>query len=401
VSDVPARRRRVAIVASHVIQYQDPFFRLLAQEPDLDVTVLFCSMYGAVPYRDEDMKTTLQWDLPMLQGYAYRSLRNLAHDPNAGFTRAINPGIVPALIGGRYDAVIFMIGWGTVTSLLGMLACRAARIPFFLFGDSSYPPPVDSARAAIRAGFLRALFGLTTGFLVSGLTNAKYYQHYGADPKRFFLMPWAIDNDRFFAACRAGTAERGALRERLGIGADRMVAVFSGKLIERKDPRTLVRAVSRMPARDRVTVLFLGDGVLREALEQQARAEGVHAVFPGFINQADLPKYYAAADVFVLGSTYEPRGTVINEAMACSLPLVVSDRMGAIGDLVLDGENAFVFPAGDTDALAHALQRLADDPELRERMGARSRAIIGEWDFARGVRGVKQALHWLERQELV
>lgn len=395
------KRRRIAIVTSHVIQYQDPFFRLLAREPDLDLTVIFCSLQGAVPYRDEEMKTTLQWDLPMLQGYDYRVLRNLGGDPSGGVLRAVNPGIVPALIGGRYDAVIFMIGWGTVTSLLGILACRAARIPFFLFGDSSYPPPVDSARAAIRAGFLRALFGLTTGFLVSGVTNAKYYRHYGADPKRFFLLPWAIDNDRFFDACSAAKPGREALRASLGIGAERMVAVFSGKLIERKDPRTLVRAVSRMRARDRVSILFLGDGVLRDTLEQQARDEGVHAVFPGFINQADMPKYYAAADVFVLGSTYEPRGTVINEAMACELPLVVSDQMGAIGDLVLHGDNAFVFPAGDTDALASALDRLAADPELRARMAARSRAIIAEWDYARGVRGVQAALRWLDGWEVV
>ncbi|MCU1347118.1 MAG: hypothetical protein JWO56_148 [Acidobacteria bacterium] len=395
------RKRRVAIVASHVIQYQDPFFRLLAAEPDLDVTVLYCSMHGAVPYRDEDMKTTLQWDVEMLHGYRYRALRNLSHDPNAGFFRAINPGIVPALIGGRFDAVIFMLGWGTVTSILGMLACRAARIPFFIFGDSSHPPPIDSPRAAIRAGFLRMLFGMATGFLVSGVVNARYYRHYGADPNRFFLLPWAIDNDRFSEASRLAEGEREAIRARYGIGLRRMVAVFSGKLIERKDPMTLLRAIARMQAPGRATVLFLGDGILRPMLERYAREQGIEAVFAGFINQVELPRLYAAADVFVLTSTYEPRGTVTNEAMACGLPVIVSDCLGAIGDIVLDGDNAFVFPVGDADALSSALDRLAADPELRTRMGQRSREIIAEWDFARGVRGVKEALQWLDRWEVV
>jgi len=85
---------RLAIVASHVIQYQDPFFRLLAEEPDVDLTVLYCSRQGAETYRDEDMKTTLAWDIDLLQGYRHPFLRNLARDNNAGYTRLINPGIV-------------------------------------------------------------------------------------------------------------------------------------------------------------------------------------------------------------------------------------------------------------------------------------------------------------------
>jgi glycosyltransferase involved in cell wall biosynthesis len=87
---------------------------------------------------------------------------------------------------------------------------------------------------------------------------------------------------------------------------------------------------------------------------------------------------------------------VINEAMACGLPVVVTDRCGSIGDIVLEGENAFIYPAGDAAALAHALDALADDG-VRARMARRSREIIATWDYARGVEGVKQALAALER----
>ena len=96
-------------------------------------------------------------------------------------------------------------------------------------------------------------------------------------------------------------------------------------------------------------------------------------------------------DVFVLPSIYEPRGAVINEAMACGLPVVVTDRCGSLGDIVQEGDNAFVYPAGDADALARALDALMDDA-LRARMGQRSREIIATWDYARGVEGVKEAL---------
>jgi glycosyltransferase involved in cell wall biosynthesis len=382
-------RHRLAVVASHVIQYQDPFFRLLAADPDLDVTVFYCSRAGAEVYRDADMQTSLRWDIELLEGYRHVFLRNLGWGD--GYTRLVNPGVMPAIAGGRFDAVLFFLGWGTVTSLLGIAACRVTGTPFFLYGDSSFPPPEETWRAKVRARFIRSVFALASGFMVSGKRNADYYRHYGGDPRRFFLLPWAIDNERFASASRFAPGEREAMRARFGIGPEEVAFVFSAKLVARKDPMTLLRAVARMRQRDRAAVVFLGHGELRGELEAFAREERLHVTFAGFVNQADLPQHYAMGDAFVLPSTVEPRGAVINEAMACGLPVVVTDRCGSVGDIVQEGDNAFVYPAGDADALAHALDALMDD-ELRARMGRRSREIIATWDYARGVDGVKEAL---------
>jgi glycosyltransferase involved in cell wall biosynthesis len=384
---------RIAIVASHVIQYQDPFFRMLAKDQEIDLTVLYCSSFGATSYRDEDMKTSLAWDIDLLQGYRYRVLPNWSANLNRGWLRHINPSIVAAIARGRYEMVIFMLGWGSVTSLLGIAACKLTRTPFFLYGDSSFPPPETSLRSRIRARVLRTLFAMTTGFMTSGVLNAGYYAHYGADRRRFFLLPWAVDNERFAGV---SDATRAALRERFGIAPDAIVFVFSAKLVPRKDPMTLLRAFERMRLQNRAVVVFVGDGELREELAAYARDHNAHSVhFAGFVNQNELPGYYGMADVFVLPSTYEPRGAVINEAMAAGLPVIVTDRCGSIGDIVLDGDNAFIYPAGDADALAEAMDRLTADAVLRARMARRSREIIGTWTFQRGVEGVKEALRWL------
>lgn len=380
--------KRLAIVASHVIQYQDPFFRLLAKEPGIDLTVIYCSSAGAETYRDEDMKTTLRWDIDLLQGYRHITLRNFGFGD--GYTRLINPGIVPAIARGRYDAVIFMLGWGSISALLGIAACRISQTPFYLYGDSSFPPPATAFRAKVRAAFIRAVFRLASGFMTSGVLNAEYYRHYGGDPKTFFLLPWAVDNERFETASRFAPGERDELRARYGIGRDRVVFLFSAKLVARKDPLTLLRAYRRMQHRDRAAIVFMGDGELRPQLEEPA-SDGVHLI--GFINQADIPKHYAMCDVFVLPSLYEPRGAVINEAMACGLPVIVTDRCGSIGDVVLEGDNAFIYPAGDADALARDMDLLTADDALRGRMARRSREIIATWDFARGVEGVKAMLN--------
>ncbi len=389
------KRHRLAIVASHVIQYQDPFFRRLAADPAIDLTVFYCSTAGAEVYRDEDMKTSLRWDIELLEGYRHVFLRNFGWDD--GYTRAINPGIVPALARGNFDAVIFFLGWGTITSLLGIAACRASETPFLLYGDSSFPPAEDSFRARMRAWFVRGVFALASGFMVSGTLNAAYYEHYGADRRRFFLLPWAIDNERFIEGSRFAPGERDAMRANFEIGPEMIAFVFSAKLVERKDPMTLLKAVANMKHSSRAVVIFLGHGELRQALEDFAEEHKLNVRFLGFVNQADLPRHYAMGDVFVLPSTYEPRGAVINEAMACGLPVVVTDRCGSLGDIVLEGENAFVYPAGDPLALSRALDALMDD-ELRARMGQRSREIIATWDYGRGVEGVKEALAFLDHR---
>lgn len=384
---------RLAIVASHVIQYQDPLFRRIAAEADIDLTVLYCDRRGSDAFHDEDMNATVAWDVEqLLTGYRHRFLRNLSRlDAKRPFLRMLNPGIVPAIIRGRFDAVIFMIGWGSATAWLGFLACRLSGTPFFLFGDSSFPPPERTLRQKLRAAMLRMIFRQASGFMTSGRLNADYYAHYGADRGRFFHMPFAIDNERFAAAARLTPAERDELRERHGIAPDEVAIGFSGKLVERKDPRTLVDAFARMRHRDRARLVFIGDGPLRPELEQAA----ARARFLGFVNQSDLPHAYAICDVLVLPSRFEPRGLVVNEAMACGLPVIASDRVGAVGDLVQDGENGFVFPAGDAATLAAQLDRIVEDGALRARMAQRSRELIQDWSFETEVRGVRAML---ERQ---
>ncbi|MEO8033153.1 MAG: glycosyltransferase family 4 protein [Acidobacteriota bacterium] len=388
------RRFRMAIVASHVIQYQDPFYRSLAGQHDLDLEVLYCSDQGAKVYRDADMGTSLRWDLDLLHGYAYRFLPNLGR--GEGFWRLFNPSLVGALGRGSYDAVLFMTGWAWASAWIGFASARFFRIPILIFGDSSFVPPEGSPKSFFRAGVLRALFAMISGFMVSGVFNARYYRHYKVDPRRFFPMPWAIDNARFLAASSLQSDERRALLARYGISPGRMVILFSAKFIERKDPMTLLAAYAAMKYRDRAAVVFMGDGILRAQLEAFSREHHLTDVhFTGFVNQSEIPRHYAMSDVFVLPSAFDPRATVINEAMACGLPVILTDRCGPVGDIAREGDNAFVFNFGDRATLTDRLDRLAADPELRIRMGKRSREIIANWDYDAGTRGVMNALRYV------
>jgi len=172
--------------------------------------------------------------------------------------------------------------------------------------------------------------------------------------------------------------------------------LFSGKLVARKRPQDILRALRFLQAEfPLLGCLFAGEGVLRQRLQEEtSRHKIANAFFLGFRNQSELPRIYACADCLVLPSVAEPRGVVVNEAMASGLPVIVSDRTGVWGpgDIVRDGENGFVYPCGDVRALAEAIRKLVNDPDLRLRMGKRSFEIIQGFTYEKCAGGILKAL---------
>lgn len=138
---------------------------------------------------------------------------------------------------------------------------------------------------------------------------------------------------------------------------------------------------------------FVGSGEQRADLENHVRQQKLADVhFFGFRNQSELPKFYSAADVFVLPAENEPWGMVVNEVMCAGLPVIASNEIGAVADLVRHGENGFTYNAGDVETLTEYLSQVLRDPDLRTRMGEASRRIIARWDYERCVLGIKQAM---------
>jgi len=112
------------------------------------------------------------------------------------------------------------------------------------------------------------------------------------------------------------------------------------------------------------------------------------------IPQSELPVCCVLADVFVLPSGFGPWDVVVNEAMCFGLPVSASDKAGAVPDLVHDGVNGFVFPAGNVELLADRLRRVLSDEDTRQRMGVQSHGIIEHWGINETVCGTLQALDY-------
>jgi glycosyltransferase involved in cell wall biosynthesis len=395
------RKYRLAVLTSHVIQYQDPLFEKLAAEQDVDLTVFFCSEWGAVPYRDPGFGREVQWDLQrMREGYRSQVLRNWAVQPHASrFWGLVNPGIAAKLATGKFDAV-WVHGWSNCTTWIAMLTAFTLGLPVLLRGENHRLSPASSPfRESLKRVFLKPLFRHISGFLAIGSLNAEYYRAYGVPPRRIFNVPYSVDNKRFMEQAAALRPARESIRARLGIGGETPVVLFSGKLIPNKAPMDLLRAFEGAVASSPAHLIFLGDGQLMPELKQYVASRNIPNVhFAGFRNQSELPEFFVASDIFALPSRFERWGLVVNEALCFGLPVVVSNQVGASADLVEQGRNGFVFPSGDIPALRDCLIRLFSDDVLRHGMAQASQRRIQHWDFEADIAGVRAGLRAIAKE---
>lgn len=394
---------RVAYLLSHPIQYQSPLLRLLAQQPGLELTVLYTSDFSMRSYHDKGFGAAVEWDVPLLGGYRHEFLPRVLDSHDVSFFRPLNRGIFRRLRQGRFD-VLWIHGYATLNSWIAMAAAKMSGIPVLLRTDSTLiDHPRGPVKLAVKNLFFRILRRFTFGVLSVGHRNAEYWRHHlGADIP-VFSIPYAVDNAFFQERCRSASLTREQLRQQLGLEAGRPVLLFASKLLARKCCIDLVNAylelVKRSRSQDELRLLpyllIVGSGEQRPLIESRLRQaseqdrEGIRML--GFRNQSELPSFYDLCDAFVLPSIHEPWGLVVNEVMNAGKAVVVSDQVGCQPDLVTDGDNGVVFSARDVGALADALANVLADQTACRKMGERSLQRIQAFSYDANVQGLMQA----------
>ena len=360
---------RVAVVSPEPTPYRSPLFDRLGDRPELDLTVI----YAARTVAGRTWSVQPQHRAVLLEGVRLPGMRRLVrHD------YPVTLGIHGALRDAEPDVVV-VSGWSTYASQAAIGWCRAKRVPYVLLVESHDLGPRAGWRRAVKGAVVPRVLRVAACVLVVGSAARESVVGRGVPPERVRVFANTIDVPAWIERTDAAAERREEIRARLGVGQDDVVVLGAGRLAPEKGFDTLVRAVATVGAP--LVALLAGDGMLRHELERLAGREHARLTLLGDLPPDRLLEAYVAADVFALLSHHEPWGVVVNEAAATGLPLVLSDRVGAAHDLLRDGENGFLVAAGDAEAAATALRRLADDAELRQAMGARSRELVRAWGY--------------------
>jgi len=366
----------------------------MAKHPKLDILVAYCSLIGAEKSFDPEFGVEMQWDIPLLDGYPWVYVPNKSPKPSLGrFFGLVNPELWRLIRSGNFDAVVIFTGYVYATFWIALMAAKSKGIPFLFGTDAHEIRPRDGRwwKAFVKERLWRYLFRLADVVIVPSSGSVNLMRKLGIPPERIVLTPFVVDNDWW--SQKAKGVDREAVRREWDIPSDATVVLFCAKLQPWKRPQDALRAFAKANMPNSFLV-FAGEGPLRKELEDEARALGVaeKVRFLGFVNQSQLPGVYKASDWLILPSEHEPFAVVVNEAMLCGCPVVVSDRVGARYDLVYEGETGFVYPCGDVEALARILREVLPDRELRLRMGEAARKRMETWSPRENVEAFVQAV---------
>ncbi len=379
---------RLGVLGTHPVQYYSALYRRLAAEPGVDIRVYYAHR---PPPAEQGIGfgVAFAWDIDLTSGYDHRFLENRAARPAATtFAGCDTPEIADEIARGGFDGFLVM-GWHSRSYWQAIRACWRTGTPVLVRGDSQLPGDRGLVKRLVKRALYPRFLKRFAAALAVGTRSEEYFRHYGA--RRIVRSPHFVENERFRARAAEARAWRGELRARWGVPADAFVCLFAGKLVPKKRPLDLVRAVARSGPAD-VRVLVAGDGELRAPLEREARELGVPLHLAGFMNQSEIPDAYGAADVLVLPSDAgETWGLVVNEAMASGLPVLVSRAAGCSVDLVVEGRTGHAFDCGDVDTLARRIAALAADRSAALAMGEAASAHIGRFSVDAAAAGVLAA----------
>ncbi|MBI1870493.1 MAG: glycosyltransferase family 4 protein [Chlamydiae bacterium] len=355
---------RLGILVSHPIQYYVPWFWHLAKR--MDIEVFYAHRQDGKGQAQAGFGVEFDWDVPLLEGYPYRWLKNVSRRPTLrSFSGCDTPEIFDIVRREKFDAFL-IFGWNRKSSIQTILACWKKGVPVLMRGDSHLGEYRSMLLRVTKYFPYRFFLPRLSAHLYVGQRNREYLTHYGVPKEKLFFVPHFVDNAYFREAAlrvekEAKTAD---IRKRFKVPENAFVCLFVGKMISKKRASDFIRAclsvMSRPEGRD-IFALLVGDGPLRDSLEQLASPCADQIRFAGFQNQSEMPFFYRAANVLVLPSDGgETWGLVVNEAFACGIPAIVSDRVGCAPDLIEEGKTGYTFPLGQIEVLARKILEIKE-----------------------------------------
>lgn len=335
--------------------YRVDFFNELGKSCDL--TVLFEK--AASDERDKS------WN-----DHSFANFRGIVLDGTKTSTdKAFAPSVKKYLKGREYDRTV-VCNASTPTGMYAMQYMIMHKIPYMIEGDGAFPKQNEGFRKYIKRHFIKN----AAGCFSTCPMHDEYYLQYGADKNKIIRYPFTSVFEKDIISAPLTKEEKEALKKELGI-TEKKTVLTVGQFIPRKGFDILLRAAEK--ADPDTGFWFIGGNPGEEYLELAGDNEHIH--FAGFRKPSELKRCYMASDLFVLPTREDIWGLVVNEAMACGLPVVATDRCNAGLELVKNGENGYIVPADDYKSLAEKINLIIGNEEMQCSMAQKSIEIIKDY----------------------
>ena len=274
-------------------------------------------------------------------------------------------------------AWLHLAGWGHPLLMWALLVGGIFRRRISMESDTQLAAQQSGWKEQIKSLLYPRLFQLVELLFPGGSRQRAFFEFYGVPKTRIRIAQMTVDVSAIFKITEAFKEKRAATRISMGLTSDAVVFVYVGRLEDYKGVDLVIdafKAVDDINCR----LLIVGDGGMR-AKVQQAATDEPRIFYLGRKDFTGVIEAFAISDVAVVPSTFEPWGLVVNEAMAVGLPVIASDRVGCVDDLVLDQQTGIVFPSGELNQLIDAMASIATNSQLRVAMGRAGHELISGW----------------------
>lgn len=289
------------------------------------------------------------------------------------------PAFLQLIFSGANGKILHLAGWGQIFLAITIVMAKLIGIPTFVESDSSKSQARSIFRKFVKGTIYPVLLKLPTLFFPGGSRQAKYLSTLGVAKHKMTIAQMTVDvaEIKKFKKLNGEEASR-IFRQRHAISKHARVILFLARIEEYKGIFDIITAFQEGVVDENTRLIVVGDGSrMGDAIAVAAKDPRI--VFTGRLRDKEVWSAFCAADIFVIPSHIEPWGLTVNEAMAASLPVVATDQVGAIDDLVEDMVTGIVTPAHDPRALANAICTILRDPQLCKKMGDAGSNLIDSW----------------------
>ncbi len=368
---------RVLFITNIPSPYKVDFFEELGKKAD--VNVLYELSHSSGREMGWEKESTINFNAVIMKSYHKKS------------ESAFCPSVIKYIKKFRNDIIILM-GYSSATAILAIEYMIFHKISFYIWADGALIPKSEKR---IKYKFKRRLISNATGWFSSGQITNRFFLHYGANENRIYNYVFAAFGEKDILKTLPTEEERTALREKLGIRKKNML-FFAGSFIHRKGIDILIKATKDLQD----TVVVLAGGKDLTQYSDLISESNVCEFLPiGFKNKEELKQYYIAADVFVFPTRWDVWGLVVNEAMACGLPVVTTDKCVAGLELVKNGENGFLVGTENVNELRDAVLSILGNKDLRKKMSINCLNVASLYSIENMQRVVYNHFTDIERRE--